>query len=215
MIWALFMAPLMWALYIVPAVVLYAVGPIVVPMILTLDRMPTGQWIGPSKYFTGKYIRRLQDSSLNLLLTPWMNEEDGLYPDNYAKDNPSWSPLKLAFMWLCIRNPVSGLRWLYPFSLLINSSKVEFTGSLGLGGVLYPKDYELKIPTWVFIWHGPFYSCLWWQFKLPFNGALYRFWIGNAKLYASDRDSMDFGYRAYGTSGVLQLKAVQPGNNKN
>ncbi len=201
---ALLLAPLIWATYIIPGALLYLIGIIAVPLAVLF-----GAYEDHHTVFG--YTRACWTWPF---MAPYQNFEDSIFgPPTYYPDK---SNLFRAIMWSCGRNPISGLRWLKPWSTLINPSKVCSYGSasyINPNSAYLRATYEFKLPNWVFIWQGPFRSCFWWQFKV--GSKLYRLWIGNLRLYASDQDAAQFGYRQYGASGVVQVKRVQPGLNNN
>ncbi len=41
----------------------------------------------------------------------WDNEEDGVWPNWYAKANPTWSTARVEFMWTGLRNSANNLRY--------------------------------------------------------------------------------------------------------
>lgn len=212
MILSLLLSAIIWSLYFTLGAILYILGFLIVPIALYFDVPGIGQYMRPSKYFESKSVRAINNPFLAFLIVPWFNEEDGLYPDNFAHQTLSWSPFRRAFTWLCLRNPVSGLRWAPFISTLIKPTKIQYVGSFGPAPEMRP-SYEVKVPNWFYIWQGPFRSCFWAQFKV--GSKLYRLWVGNFKGYPADLNGPPYGYRQYGTDGVLQLKEVQMGENKN
>lgn len=199
---SLLLTPFVWAAYMAAGLVLYLAGLVLVPLALLckayLEQYTIFQkWV---TLFTWSIMR------------PYNNLEDGLCPPEYELKYPNVWPRVRMLMWY-LRNPVSGLRWTSYLSLLIKPANIKYVGSYGQA----PADrhrYELKLPCWLYIWQGP-YSGLWTQFYMPFSGgSLWRFWIG-WKIYASDIDATQFGYRAYGAGFAMQFKRVQIGDNRN
>lgn len=196
MIWALLMAAVTWPFMTAIDILLYMTGLILVPLAVL-----TGAYDEQYTFFG--YFRPLFTWPL---MAPWQNFEDGIFgPPSYLTYNSSF---ERALKWTCFRNPVSGLRWLPPLSTLINPSKICYAGNLG---PVEPEIYELKQPSFVYVWQGV-YSCVWWHFT--FHGTLYRLFVGH-KLYAADCKPQDYGYRKYGTGFGMQFKAVPLGANKN
>jgi hypothetical protein len=140
-------------------------------------------------------------------MEPFQNYEDGISgPPYYEESKPFWLR---TFMWTCLRNPANGLRWMAPFSIKVDASKIRYRGNLGPA---HPSSYEIKKPSFVYVWQGA-HSCFWWHVQIGQN--LYRIAAGSAKLYAADNVTVNFGYRAHGTGPFAQFKRVQPGNNRN
>ncbi len=190
-----------WPLYLISGAVLYIVGALLIPIAVYMEAY---EW-RPSKY----YLKMIWAFKWPFM-APWTNEEDGLVPEEYELRYPSSSFQWLAIKWAAFRNPNSGLRWTPILSTLINPAQVQYWGNLGH---VPPESYELKMPSFVYIWHGA-YSGLWWHFKVPGFDTLFRFFIG-VKLYAADCRPQNYGYRHYGTTFGLQAKRVQTGENKN
>lgn len=40
----------------------------------------------------------------------WDNDEDGIYPWFYVRENLAWSPTRICFTWTVLRNPVANLK---------------------------------------------------------------------------------------------------------
>lgn len=200
MIFALLMAALTWPLYTLLSLALLLCG---LPLI-SLALLCNATEMQPSKYFDSKSIVAFKWA----IMAPYQNWEDGIYPPNYVHQHPTWSPFKVGFIWTALRNPISGLRWAPLLSFLIDRAKVGYIGTLG---PVDPAQYELKQPSFVYVWHGA-YSGLWWHFKI--RNKLYRLQLGH-KLYAADCKPQDYGYRKYGTGFSAAFKPVDMGQNKN
>jgi hypothetical protein len=140
----------------------------------------------------------------------WDNVEDGVANDTYVNFKSMF--MKIVY-WSCFRNPVNNLRITPLLSCKINGSKVRFYGSFG--SVKTPLNelqktimlYDTKVPQWFFayqnIWHSNFY----WQFNA--FGKLWRFWLGNCKVYPTDILFLPLGYREKGSGPVAQFKRVK------
>lgn len=203
MIKALIWAAISWPLYILLGLLLYLIG---------LPLIAIELWLGRWEFKESKvYPNRWGRYWTAWYMGPWQNWEDGLFPIEYRMRFPERSFFKLAYTWTALRNPVSGLRW-GPLTCIPNAKLIQFVGSLGSQGKTYPQMYEAKQPVWFFCWQG-LYSNFWWQFKV--GSQLWRLWIGTAKLYPSDVEATNFGYRAYGAGAPFQFKRVQDGDNRN
>lgn len=186
-----------WPIFIILGLVIYLLGLILVPIALACEAYSIRYSI--FGYFKTLYTWRIMKLYSNL-------EDGDLGPDYYK---PQKSAFVRGFMWFC-RNPAAGLRWLPYLSVLINSKKVQYVGNLGS---VDPSQYEIKQPSFVYIWQGA-YSCFWWHFRVPFTNRLGRIMMGH-KLYAADCKPQDYGYRRFGTGFAMQAKVVQLGNNRN
>lgn len=146
------LAPVMWGLWLIFATVaqiigfpLIALAALLPPSNGTTHQFPDGRKIA---YFKGL---------LSVLLMLWENDEDGidgipLTATNQVFKNQSWiaatktwSRWRRIFVWSAWRNSVNNQRYLWPFKLLIDPSKVQIR-------------YFLKNSAY-FIWQGP-YSAL-------------------------------------------------------
>jgi hypothetical protein len=148
----------------------------------------------------------------------WDNYEDGIANQNYVKFKSQF--MRIVY-WSCVRNPVNGLRISPTFSCKIVPEKVRFIGSITNKtwyGKAYPatpsidwekatRTYDTKIPQWFFCWQTIWHSNFYWQFRAM--GKLWRFWIGNAKIYPTDIYGGPYGYRELGSGPVAQFKRVK------
>lgn len=140
----------------------------------------------------------------------WDNYEDGIANDSYVKFDSMF--MRIVY-WSCLRNPVNNLRIVPILSCKIVPSKVQFVGSFGDSSIKYlPADevhkYDTKIPQWFFAWQNIWHSNFYWQFK-AFK-RLWRFWLGNAKIYPTDIYGVSVdSYRGKGAGPVAQFKRVK------
>jgi hypothetical protein len=148
----------------------------------------------------------------------WDNVEDGIYNDTYWKAPNTF--LQIVY-WSCLRNPVNNLRVSPTLSCQIDAPKVRFVGSITNKtwyGKAYPatpnidweqrtRTYDTKIPQWFFAWQTIWHSNFYWQFNAL--GKLWRFWLGNAKIYPTDIYGGPYGYRERGAGPVAQFKRVK------
>lgn len=161
---------------------------------------------GPIYHFTWRFMHI------------WDNWEDGIANQNYKKFDSMF--MRIVY-WSCLRNPTNNMRITPYLSCKINPRKVRFIGSITNKrwcGKAYPatpniewekatRTYDTKIPQWFFCWQSTWHSNFYWQFHA--FGKLWRFWIGNAKLYPTDIYGGPYGYRDPGSGPVVQFKRVQ------
>ena len=144
----------------------------------------------------------------------WDNVEDGIYNDTYWKAPNVF--LQIVY-WSCLRNPVNNLRVAPVLSCKIKADKVRFLGSFtkrednwndwDTSWESVTRKYDTKIPQWFFAWQNIWHSNFYWQFEA--FGKLWRFWIGNAKVYPTDIFGGPYGYREVGAGPVAQFKRVK------
>ena len=143
----------------------------------------------------------------------WDNWEDGIANRNYLQFRSMF--LQIVY-WSAFRNPVNNLRITKPISCKINAQKVHFRGSfIGTNDTLIfnpeyrslIEKYDTRIPQWFFCWQNIWHSNFYWQFNA--FGKLWRFWIGNAKIYPTDIFGGPYGYRDPGAGPVAQFKRVK------
>jgi hypothetical protein len=119
----------------------------------------------------------------------WDNQIDGIANTNYYKARNMF----LQILYWYNRNPVDGLRNVPPLSDIVRPEKVRY---------IMAKDM-----SWYLCWQSWFHSNLVIYFR--YDNKLYKFWIGTIELYPSDEiPKRDYGYRRYGSGGVLQLKKL-------
>ena len=132
----------------------------------------------------------------------WDNEEDGIADRTYW-DAPN---MFLAIVyWSALRNPANNLRYVPWLSVLIDSSKVKYIGSLPKTASL--KDYDKdELTFWSLTWQGV-YSNIRVHFKM--GSKIYRFWLG-WKIYPEDKVYPVTGHRATGAGFATQFKRIWP-----
>lgn len=190
-----------WPLLIVLSLVIYISGLFLIPLALIFKAYE-------DKFTIFGYFRTCFSWPI---MVPYQNFEDGIAgPTYYEMEKAYW---KRVVMWSIFRNPVNGMRWLPYLSCKIRQDKIRYVGTLGLDAANKGSSYELKQPSFVYVWCGP-YSGFWWHFMVPFLGRLVRLQLGH-KLYANDAYTSTYGYRQHGTAFAAAAKLVQLGDNRN
>lgn len=152
----------------------------------------------------------------------WGNEEDGVAgPRWFMQGAPAW---KRAFVWSAWRNPTNNLRFVYPFGIVIQPSRVRFRGNV----IDSPGDDERREGVarfrWSYAWQGAFSGLWvkapisfpqiqalghWWQFwlwRVDWRQEVLNFRIGYKILPKDARGVPDYDYRAPGAGFGLQLQ---------
>lgn len=152
MITALLLAPLMWAFWLGFALAMQIIG---FPLI-ALAALLTPTVGGTSMFPDGRKLAYFR-SYLTIPLLLWENDEDGIdgipldstnhffKNQSWIAETQTWSRWRRIFVWSAWRNSVNNQRYIWPFRLVIDPSKVSIR-------------YFLKNSAY-FIWQGP-YSAL-------------------------------------------------------
>lgn len=183
------LSPFIWLLYLLATLPLYLLGFILIPIAT----------------FSGAYeTRKSNYYNYDIIAWSWPfmyiygNEEEGIYSGMGLHDTGAFK--SQVIYWTMIRNPINNLRFIRPFSLLIDKDKVKYIGSEA-----DIHQYDTPKAQWWFI-HQGLYSGYWNQFYL--KGKLMRFWIGWA-IYPTDTLNGPSTYQKYGTMFTIQFKAVE------
>lgn len=148
------LAPFMWAAWLIFALVMQILG---FPLIALAALVPPNS--GTTRMFPdGRKIAYFGGGVLTMLtLMLWENDEDGIdgipltatnqtfKNQSWITETKTWSRWRRIFVWSAWRNSVNNQRYMWPFKLVIDPSKVQIR-------------YFLKNSAY-FIWRGP-YSAL-------------------------------------------------------
>lgn len=193
--WRLIYFVPIWALFLIFRTLLILLGWILIPIAAlaeAYDATPTSDGNGNpgfNYHFTWRFMWL------------WDNAEDGIANSTYWQAPNMF--LQIMY-WNAIRNPVNNLRFLKYASVKYDVLKLEWIGSYGSSAEsagFYDKPY----PHWFLCWQGC-RSNLYIQWEM--FGQLWRFWIGDAKLYPDAIIKIPT-YQIDGVGPVLQFKRVK------
>lgn len=150
-------------------------------------------------------------------MKPWNNFEDGIVAGEELIGKPE--QLRILY-WTLVRNPVNNLRFMPPFGIKHDASKVKFklclnnqfktciTEKSGQNSDFLKDAEEGRIEHefsyWA--WQGLYAN---YRKEFVFRGTRYRFWIG-WKIYCSDMHGISVhDYRYNGIGFAYQFKRVK------
>lgn len=121
------------------------------------------------------------------VLDAWLgNYEDGLLPEWWKNEHNG-----TAYGWFR-RNPVTNLRFIYPFGVLPNPSKVGWAGT--------KEDNDNK-PGWFMAWQGLHTGFQW-------CSKTWKIWMG-WKVLPLDRYGIPSNYRRFGIGLAAQIERLR------
>jgi hypothetical protein len=170
--------------------IMVIIGWIIIPIVALLKRY---HYVA-SRFEPSRQILVFKDK----FMYPWSSDEDGI--NWHANEETRYEgTFKQIIMWSAKRNAVGNSRFVFPFKLTVDSSKIKYIASSN-----FNKGDENNIDKnfWYIAWQGN-RGC----FRLHFNRL--RIWIGT-KLYPRDQDYIEPEWRKSGTGiTIIQFKMMR------
>lgn len=141
-----------------------------------------------------------------LLWTPrwawlWNSFEDGVTGNiKWNVKHVDWPVWLRAFVWCAWRNPVNGLRFVYPFGIRVDPERIRARSNCPNSP---QDDWTGDRVLWSYVWQGPF-AGFW--IRWPWRSGHAQFRIGWKLLPRDVRGVPDTDYRSRGCGFGLQLQ---------